>query len=144
MLRTPGGFAVIDFEGEPARPLNERRFKRTPLVDVAGMLRSFHYASVAALWDPRLDEAQQKTAAPWVDAWHAAVTPSFLKSYLGTLGASPLLPANDDELSLLLDFLMMDKCIYEIGYEANNRPDWLMIPLEGLAQILGPGGAPTP
>ncbi len=137
VLATPSDFVIIDFEGEPARPLNQRRFKRSPLIDVAGMLRSFHYVTVAALRDARLKKSQQKAAEPWLMVWHAWVTALYLKSYLDVLGQSTLLPKSDEQLSLLLDFFTMDKCIYEVGYEVNNRPDWLTIPLEGLSAILG-------
>lgn len=137
VLATPTDFFIIDFEGEPALPLNERRFKRSPLIDVAGMLRSFHYVTVAALRDPRLKKADRKAAEPWLSVWHSWVTALYLKSYLGALGTSPLLPEQDEQLSMLLDFFIMNKCIYEVGYEVNNRPDWLTIPLEGLSTLLG-------
>jgi maltose alpha-D-glucosyltransferase/alpha-amylase len=135
VLWTGSDYVILDFEGEPARPLNERRFKRSPLVDVAGMLRSFHYAAVTALRDPRLRSAQQKQIEPWLDAWHAWISTTYLRAYLDALGTG-LLPPNDEHLALLLDFFVLDKCIYEIGYEIDNRPDWLAIPLEGIRGIL--------
>ncbi len=136
VLATASDYVIIDFEGEPARPLNERRFKRTPLVDVAGMLRSFHYAAVTAQRDARLTSAQRTAAEPWLQIWHGWVTALYLKSYFAASSGSELLPRSDEQLGILLDFFIMDKCIYEVGYELNNRPDWLTIPLEGLATIL--------
>ena len=137
VLCTENDFAIIDFEGEPARPLNERRFKRAALVDVAGMLRSFHYAAVTAHRDERLKRAERKHVEPWLDAWHAWVTAAYLGSYLKVVAGSALLPADAEQLRILLDFFTIDKCLYEVGYELNNRPDWVMIPLEGLRSILG-------
>ncbi len=135
VLWTGSNYVIIDFEGEPARPLSERRFKRSPLVDVAGMLRSFHYAAVTAHRDPRLRGPQRRQVRPWLEAWHAAVSAVFLATYVEALG-DDLLPPEDEHLALLLDFFVLDKCIYEIGYELNNRPDWLAIPLEGIRGIL--------
>jgi maltose alpha-D-glucosyltransferase/alpha-amylase len=137
VLYTGSDFVIIDFEGEPARPLGERRLKRSPVLDVAGMLRSFHYASVTALRDEQLTEAQRAALRPWLQVWHVWVTAMYLRSYLAVVKDSGLVPTDRAQLRGLLDAFVIDKCLYEVGYELNNRPDWVQIPLEGLIQILG-------
>jgi maltose alpha-D-glucosyltransferase/alpha-amylase len=137
VLYTGHDFVIIDFEGEPARPLGERRLKRSPVLDVAGMLRSLHYASVTAMRGEQLTEAERATLRPWLEIWHGWVTAAFLGSYLAVVKDCGLVPTDPQELQVLLDALVIDKCLYEVGYEANNRPDWVQIPLEGLLQILG-------
>ena len=136
VLVTESDFAIIDFEGEPARPLGERRLKRSPLVDVAGMLRSFHYAAVTELRDARHGKAQRKRLEPWLLAWYGWTSAVYLGSYCVAIKSGDLVPRSDEALSVLLDFFVMDKCLYEIGYEVNNRPTWAAIPLEGLSTLV--------
>ncbi|MBN1607571.1 MAG: maltose alpha-D-glucosyltransferase [Polyangiaceae bacterium] len=136
VLVTASDFAIIDFEGEPARPLGERRLKKSPILDVAGMLRSFHYAAVTALRDERLTRAQRRKLEPWLLAWHGWTAAVYLRSYLVAIQSSGLVPSEPEPLRTLLDFFIMDKCLYEIGYEVNNRPAWVAIPLEGLRTLL--------
>lgn len=125
--------AFIDFEGEPARSLAERRAKRSPLADVAGMLRSYHYAATTAA---RLATGNALAQA-WMAVWHREVTQAYLDGYRAELGTSDLLPTG---LSEALEFFVLEKCLYELGYELNNRPDWVEVPLEGLLSLLdGPG-----
>ncbi|MFN8499037.1 MAG: putative maltokinase [Anaerolineae bacterium] len=141
VLYTGDDFYIIDFEGEPARPMSERRMKSSPLQDVAGMLRSFHYAPYAVLmgqapgitFEP--DEAH--TLEPWARFWHRWTSAAFLQSYLETVGPSPLIPASRDELHRLLDAYLLDKALYEMAYELNNRPSWVRIPMEGILQLVG-------
>jgi maltose alpha-D-glucosyltransferase / alpha-amylase len=140
VLFTGNDFVIIDFEGEPARPLEERRRKRSPLQDVAGMLRSFHYAAYA----PLLQHADSETASRgdpyflgnWAQYWQRWVSASFLKSYLDVSGDAIFIPGNREELTLRLDSYLLDKAVYELGYELNNRPSWVRIPLDGIAQLL--------
>jgi trehalose synthase-fused probable maltokinase len=127
-------FAVIDFEGEPAKPLGARREKRSPLRDVAGMLRSLDYARHAALRDGHGDPAAPERMAR-ADAWHRAARDAFLEAYLDCLRRhSPrLLPADECGLRRALAAFELEKAAYEVLYELNNRPDWLPIPLAALA-----------
>ena len=141
ILDTGHDFVIIDFEGEPGRPLNERRYKRCPLVDVAGMLRSFHYASESALRSGRLRQEDAAALTPWALAWSAWTRGAFVHEYLRTIGNARFVPAADREKELLLGFYQLEKCIYEIRYELNNRPDWLEIPLSGLNAIMVEEGA---
>jgi maltose alpha-D-glucosyltransferase/alpha-amylase len=140
VLFTGKDFVIIDFEGEPTRPLSQRRLKRSPLVDVAGMLRSFSYAADTALFN----ELARGTVPPertssleaWARMWQAWVSSAFLNEYLKTVGDAGLLPKSREELSLLLRVLLLEKALYEVGYELNNRPDWLRIPLRGVLSEL--------
>ncbi|MDP9037474.1 MAG: phosphotransferase, partial [Myxococcota bacterium] len=127
-------FMLIDFEGEPARSLAERKAKRSPFADVAGMLRSLHYASVTAAREgPPSDRAQWSEFA---EAWHRQARREFLQAYLDAALASSSLPRAPEARHLLLRFYLLEKCVYELHYEINNRPDWVIIPALGLEQIL--------
>ena len=139
VLYTGRDFVIIDFEGEPARPLSERRIKRSPLRDVAGMLRSFHYAAFAHLTLPdfgawvRPEDAE--TLVPWADWWYRWVTGTYLNAYLAEMAGSELLPSDPAEIEILLDSLLLQKAMYEIGYELQSRPDWLAIPVRGALEL---------
>jgi len=137
VLWTGEDLVIIDFEGEPGRPLSQRRFKRPPLRDVAGMIRSFHYASAAALHDGRLRQEDTARLTGWAAPWSHWVSASFLGGYLDRAKGSVLVPKRQGDLELLLEFFLLEKCIYEVGYEVNNRPDWLEIPLRGLIAHAG-------
>jgi len=141
VLYTGTDFFIIDFEGEPARPLSERRMKSLALQDVAGMLRSFHYAPYAVLLGQApgatFSEDQFATLEPWARRWHHWVGAAFLRSYLATTGAAVFLPQSRAELQTLLDAYLLDKAVYELRYELNNRPTWARIPIEGILQLIG-------
>jgi maltose alpha-D-glucosyltransferase / alpha-amylase len=141
ILYTGRDFAIIDFEGEPARPLSERRLKRAGLRDVAGMMRSFHYAALTSTIEQlrigALGKFDFAGMAPWTNFWRTWSSWAFLKGYLEAGGHASFIPKSDQELRILLDAFVMDKAIYELGYELNNRPDWLLIPLLSLGQLLG-------
>ncbi|HZO16899.1 MAG TPA: maltose alpha-D-glucosyltransferase [Polyangiaceae bacterium] len=135
VLYTGKDFIIIDFEGEPTRSLGERRVKRSPLRDVAGMLRSFDYVATAALLGTSLRPEDVKALTPWAHAWTKWTSVRFLRSYLDVIGQTGLLP-HDEDAATLLEFYLIEKCIYELAYELNNRPDWVKIPLRGLDQLL--------
>ena len=141
ILYTGKDFAIIDFEGEPARPLSERRLKRAALRDVAGMLRSFHYAALTSTIEQlrigALGKFDFAGMEPWTNFWRTWSSWAFLKGYLEAAGQASFIPKNNNELRILLDAFVMDKAIYELGYELNNRPDWLLIPLLSIGQLLG-------
>ncbi len=140
VLFTGSDFVIIDFEGEPARPLEERRKKRSPLQDVAGMLRSFHYAAYAPLLQQQSGESstqeQLQVLGHYAQYWQKWVSAAFLKAYLEVSGDSNFIPQDREELALLLDLYLLDKAVYELGYELNNRPSWVRIPLDGISQLL--------
>ncbi|MGZ3441254.1 MAG: maltose alpha-D-glucosyltransferase, partial [Polyangia bacterium] len=137
---TGSDFVIIDFEGEPGRKLYERRYKRCPLVDVAGMMRSFHYASESALRTGRLRIEDATALLPWAHAWTAWVRAAFVSEYLKAVAGARFVPADDREKERMLAFYQLEKCIYEIRYELNNRPDWVEIPLSGLRQAMAEEG----
>jgi len=138
VLCTGKDFVIIDFEGEPARLLGQRRIKHTPLRDVASMLRSFHYAAHALMIGPggsiRSEDAER--LKDWARLWYTCSGAVFLKSYLELTADIAFLPDSREQLKTLLDISMLEKVIYELGYEMNNRPEWVKIPLEGILQLL--------
>ncbi len=140
VLVTGKDFAVIDFEGEPSRSFQERRIKRSPLKDVAGMLRSFHYAAYSCLLErgaQGLDRPEDSSAMEnWACFWYLWSSSAFLRSYLEAARPGNFLPVQDKELAVLLDIHMLEKAIYELDYELNNRPAWVLIPVKGITQIL--------
>jgi maltokinase len=125
-LRTDRGWVVLDFEGEPARPLPQRRQKRSPLRDVAGMLRSFAYAASAS-------ELQRGVSAP--EGWEDRAREAFLGAYLENIDQR-LLPHGQANTERLLAIFELEKSVYELRYELNNRPDWVRIPVAGIARLL--------
>ena len=139
VLWTGQDFLISDFEGEPARPLSERRMKHTPIMDVAGMLRSFYYVPYAALSRQRsnfLAEGVGGRIDPWIRFWYGWVSWVFLKSYLGIAEQASFWPGSQAEFQVLLDAHLLEKALYEISYELNNRPEWVSIPLRGVRDIL--------
>ncbi len=137
VLYTGSDFVIIDFEGEPVRLLRERRMKHSPLKDVAGMLRSFHYAAYAAM-STRIAKplSEELTGIEgWADAWHRWVSVSFLSEYLHVASQGSFLPQKPEDLRTLLDIYLLEKAVYELIYELNNRPDWVRIPLQGVREL---------
>jgi predicted trehalose synthase len=124
--RSPSGWVVLDFEGEPARPLIERRRKRSPLRDVAGMLRSFAYAASAS-------DMQRGNPAP--EGWEERARNAFLTGYLETVDPV-LVPPGEGPTRTMLSIFELEKAVYELRYELNNRPDWVGIPVAGIARLL--------
>jgi maltose alpha-D-glucosyltransferase/alpha-amylase len=136
VLVTESDVMIIDFEGEPARPIAERRAKSSPLRDVAGMLRSFSYAALTGLnaaAQTRSEGLDRLT--PWADLWETWVGAMFLRAYLTATRGAAFLPAQEEDLDTLLHAFVLDKAMYELGYELNNRPDWVHIPLTGLLRL---------
>jgi maltokinase len=125
-MLTDRGWVILDFEGEPARSLPERRRKRSPLRDVAGMLRSFAYAASAA---------EQQNGVPVAEGWEVRVRESFLAGYFETVD-SVLLPHGEAAIGKLLAVFELEKAVYELRYELNNRPDWVAIPVAGIERLL--------
>ncbi|MBN1141835.1 MAG: maltose alpha-D-glucosyltransferase [Deltaproteobacteria bacterium] len=137
VLHSGKDFIVIDFEGEPSRTLGERRAKRSPLTDVASMIRSFSYAAHSALLQhASIRREDIAVLEPWAEVWYQCVSAVFLKSYLETAGQAPFVPQDGEELRIFLEAFLLEKAIYELGYELNNRPDWTIIPLRGIENIL--------
>jgi maltose alpha-D-glucosyltransferase/alpha-amylase len=141
ILYTGRDFVILDFEGEPARPISERRLKRSPLVDVAGMLRSFDYASwywlVNAATEGIVRIEDVPLLEPWVRLWARLVSRLFLEAYLPPVQAAGLLPNRRAEAADLLHVFMLEKGLYELGYELGHRPAWVDVPLRGIIELIG-------
>jgi maltose alpha-D-glucosyltransferase / alpha-amylase len=137
VLRSRSDYVILDFEGEPARGLAQRRAKQSPLKDVAGMLRSFSYAAYAALSafaQRRPDDA--KNLEPWATLWQNAVSTEFLRAYRDTINATnPDLIPQAGQSQLLLNAYLLEKSLYELLYELDNRPTWVRIPLAGILAL---------
>ncbi|MBI4249822.1 MAG: maltose alpha-D-glucosyltransferase [Elusimicrobia bacterium] len=142
VLYTGKDFVIIDFEGEPDRPLSWRRIKRSALRDVAGMLRSFDYAACAALMGhsrvPAFRPEDALRLQPWAGLWSQLAGAAFLSAYREAAGAAPFLPRSAEEFDLLLDVHLLEKAVYELRYELNHRPAWAHIPLRGILKLLNP------
>jgi maltose alpha-D-glucosyltransferase/alpha-amylase len=137
VLRTRSDFVIIDFEGEPARSIAERRIKRSPLQDVAGMLRSFHYAAFAPLLgEDKMPAEDVQKMSIWAESWNTWVADRYLVRYFATAGAASYLPQSQKDTQTLLQLHLLEKAIYELGYELNNRPTWVGIPLQGISKLL--------
>ena len=136
VLYTGKDFIITDFEGEPARALSERKWKRSALRDVAGMMRSFQYAAYSALWQPAMRKEDVPFLERWADLWYRQINSIFLQSYLKTTASAIFIPQSSDDLQIMLEAYLLDKAVYEIGYELNNRPSWVVIPIRGIKHIL--------
>jgi maltose alpha-D-glucosyltransferase / alpha-amylase len=140
LLYTGKDFIVVDFEGEPGRSLTDRRRRRSPFADIAGMLRSFHYAVSGVLTGELQGGVVRPEDRPvlesWAPQWYAWTSAAFLSRYLEVVRPAGLVPEKDEELGLLLDVHLLEKAVYEIAYEINNRPSWLSIPLRGVLSVL--------
>jgi maltose alpha-D-glucosyltransferase / alpha-amylase len=137
VLWSEGDFYILDFEGEPARPLDDRRLKQSPLKDVAGMIRSFEYAAYAGLFafvSSRRSEHARLEA--WARVWHRSVSAAFLRAYFDAVADSLFVPRVEQDRDALLRLFVLEKALYELNYELNNRPDWARIPLSGILDIL--------
>ncbi len=138
VLYTGNDFVIFDFEGEPARSLSERRLKYPVLRDVAGMIRSFHYAANSVLLqNSSIRREDISKLEPWADLWYYYISGVFLDTYLDTVEDSSLLPKERGNLEILLDCYLLEKAIYELGYELDSRPDWVGIPIKGIKFHLG-------
>jgi maltose alpha-D-glucosyltransferase/alpha-amylase len=138
VLRSLNDFYIVDFEGEPARSLSQRRARYSPLKDVAGMVRSFSYAAGAGLISytarhPETFSSMERIAR----VWENTVRDEFLTAYFGNRELRSILPAKDESLHRLLDACVLEKAVYELGYELNSRPSWVRIPLAGILSSAG-------
>ncbi|HEU4936124.1 MAG TPA: maltose alpha-D-glucosyltransferase [Vicinamibacterales bacterium] len=137
VLWSEGDFFILDFEGEPTRPLEERRLKQSPLKDVAGMIRSFGYAAYAGLFafaSSRRSELSRLEA--WARVWQLGVSTAFLRTYFALVAESLFVPRAEKDRDALLRLFLLEKALYELNYELNNRPEWARIPLRGILDLL--------
>jgi maltose alpha-D-glucosyltransferase / alpha-amylase len=141
VLFTGDDFVIIDFEGEPARPLAHRRIKTLAMRDVAGMIRSFSYAGYAALFGQvagvPTDSGSRDEIEAWAAYWGAWASAEFLKAYFETANNAAFAGSDPQEQRDLFDTFVLQKALYEVAYELNNRPDWVEIPLRGILSLVG-------
>jgi maltose alpha-D-glucosyltransferase/alpha-amylase len=136
VLKVKTDFVILDFEGEPARSLVNRRAKQCPLKDVAGMLRSFSYAVYSSLINYTTRHSADFTRLePWALLWERSVTAEFLRAYRTTAQDQEFLPNDSADFQKLLDIFLLDKALYEVLYEMNSRPAWVRIPLLGILSL---------
>lgn len=137
VLWTGKDFVIIDFEGEPARSFSERRLKRSPLRDVAGMIRSFHYAAYSTIMQDEFDQQRKEgNLEHWAESWYYHITRIFIQSYYKTCGEHNFIPKQKEDFKILIETFLLEKAVYELNYELNNRPDWILIPLRGIKSII--------
>ncbi len=137
VLAVQNDFHIIDFEGEPARPLAARRLKSSPLRDVAGMIRSFEYAATTAVRQiAETRPAALARMAEIADAWRQRAVDGFRAAYRHEMRGCHAYPANKLQAKGLIDFFALEKAVYEVNYELANRPGWVGIPLNGILRIL--------
>jgi maltose alpha-D-glucosyltransferase / alpha-amylase len=142
LLWNENNFVILDFEGEPMRPLAERRRKQSPLKDIAGMLRSLSYAAYAALFAfTRTRPEDMGRLEPWAAYWQHWISVRFVQSYLTTAAGASFIPTERHDLATLLEAFVLDKALYELHYELNNRLDWVRIPLQSTLRLLEIHGA---
>ena len=141
ILYTGKDFVFIDFEGELTRSLGERRIKRSPLKDIAGMLGSFQYASDAVLFGrvPGISARPESRSSieTWASYWFAWVAALYLKSYLETVAPAELLPPGYDEIRMMLSAFVFERALDQLAFELNNRPEWVRVPLHGILRLSG-------
>ncbi|MFH1379949.1 MAG: maltose alpha-D-glucosyltransferase [bacterium] len=137
ILYTGKDFYIIDFEGEPARTLTERKLPASPFKDIAGMIRSFHYAICGTmLLHPSVRQEDKTFLEAWIEPWYQYVTGIYLTSYLQAAGSAPFVPKDNEDLDMLLHIFLIEKAIYELRYEIHNRPSWIGIPIRAIKELL--------
>jgi maltose alpha-D-glucosyltransferase/alpha-amylase len=140
VLHAGGDLVILDFDGEPGRPLYERRLKRSPLHDVATMVRSFHYAAHGALY--QLNESPgwtpSSTTPAWIASWQLHMSAVFIDAYTRSVDGTKLLPSDPDEARLLFRTYLVERAFYELGFELNHRRNWIAAPLADLPLLLAP------
>ena len=136
VLQVKTDYMILDFEGEPARSLAERRGKFSPMKDVAGMVRSLGYAAYSGLIAHTARRPEDwKSLEPWARLWERSTGAEFLRAYRNTVQDAPFLPSSEDGFRRLLAVFLLDKALYELSYELNNRPAWVRIPLIGILSL---------
>ena len=137
VLCADGDFVIIDFEGEPAAPISQRRLKHSPMKDLAGMVRSFHYASFATLLqNDTYSISEREFLSQWAEVWCQCVVGFFVNTYQKKMKHSQLIPSEEHMFCMLFQVYLMDKAMYELCYELNNRPTWALIPYKGIVQLI--------
>ena len=137
VLYNGSDYIILDFEGEPESSISDRKIKHSPLKDVAGMLRSFHYAVSAKLYfSAETKDVADEVIENAAQHWYKMISETYLRQYFDTMGSATLIASDKSEQAFLLQMHLLEKAIYELGYEFNGRPSWVKIPLKGIEQVL--------
>ena len=137
VLFTGSDFLIIDFEGEPESSITARKIKHSPLKDVAGMIRSFHYAVCAKLYfSAETQNVNPERLQKAADRWYKLITDAYVDAYMQAMGNITGIFGSRSELNFLLQLHLLEKAVYELGYELNGRPEWIRIPLKGIQHVL--------
>lgn len=138
ILYTGNDFVIIDFEGEPMKPISTRQIKRMPFKDIAGLIRSFHYISELVLLENKVILRKQDKEKLQLSShfWCRWVSASFLQSYIKVIRTTQLMPYDNNQFMQILNVFLMEKALYELSYELNHRPEWLLIPYHGIMNLL--------
>ena len=130
-------FIITDFEGEPLRSFSERRIKRSPLLDLAGMIRSFHYAIYTTYYNYEFSQIKERRIETWVEYYYRLMSRFYINSYLSVVEKEKFIPAQRKDFELLLRTFLLEKAIYELKYDLEKRPDWAVAPLLGIKYLVG-------
>jgi maltose alpha-D-glucosyltransferase/alpha-amylase len=137
VLVKEGDFYILDFEGEPESTIRDRKVKQPPIKDVAGILRSFHYAIYSVILNnPQKYQIEKEQAMQFGDKLYNYIVGVFLSDYINFVQKNNLNIGYLKEVEFLLKYTMLEKAVYELGYELNSRPRWALIPLKGILSII--------
>ena len=136
VLWTGKDFVVIDFEGEPLRSFSERRIKRSPLRDLAGMIRSFHYAIYTTYHNYQFSQIKERRLENWVELYYRLISRFYINSYLSLVEDQEFIPSNRKDFELLLRTFLLEKAIYELKFDLEKRPEWAIAPLQGIKYLV--------
>ncbi len=136
ILHTGNDFVILDFEGEPLKAMSERKLKRSPLKDVAPMIRSFDYATNAVFLLDKYDSKIVQEYLPWAKRWYHYVSAQFLKGYIEEISNHAISFHKKNEIGMLIEIFLLEKALYEVCYEIEMRPDWIPIPINGIIELL--------
>ncbi len=137
VLATENDYIIIDFEGEPESSITDRKIKHSPLKDVAGMIRSYHYAISAKFFNSDSSKNNDiSRVAKASERWYGLIQKTFLEKYFSTFGSPHPLFKNNNETNFLLLVYLLEKAVYELGYEVSYRPTWVKIPLKGIVDVI--------
>jgi maltose alpha-D-glucosyltransferase/alpha-amylase len=136
ILFTGKDVSILHFGGDPSRSFSERRIKRSPLRDVAGIIRSFHYAAHENLLSNRVRPEDVDKLKPYAPLWTHYMTSFFMQAYLEAVNGASFIPKDNNDLSMLMEIYLLERAIYSLHYELNTRPDWVMVPVRVIKSII--------
>ena len=137
ILWTGREYIMNSFEGDPTKSFSERRIRRSAMRDLAAMIRSLHYAAYSNILSPEYDQQRKEgNLEEWAENWHYYITRLYIKGYFDKAGNSDYVPKDHDDFKILMHTFLLEKALYELNYEIQNRPEWIIIPLRGIKEII--------